>query len=114
MTDILIGLTKSSIFSLFSVKKLDREILDEDLKRIMLIRNLIEEGSDFIKNNCDGINVNSYNSELNQYACDLFIEFCLDEIPEENRRSDDFDITKEIGEIKEYFDYIYANLKYPK
>jgi len=33
MIDILIGLKKSSILSQFSVKKLDREILDEDIKR---------------------------------------------------------------------------------
>ncbi len=33
MIDILIGLTRSSILSLFSVKKFDREILDEDIKK---------------------------------------------------------------------------------
>ena len=51
LIDILINISKVSIRSIFTAKKYDNEILDEDLRRILFIRNLLEESFEFVKKN---------------------------------------------------------------
>ncbi|MCD4817280.1 MAG: hypothetical protein K8S23_01145 [Candidatus Cloacimonetes bacterium] len=113
MNDIIIGLAKSCIKSVFTAEKYDNEILDEDSRRIMFIRNLIEESLDFIKNHYKDLDFLLFSNELKQYALELFIKQCIENISTEEKLENDFNIQEEKDEITEYFDYIYLHLKYP-
>ena len=113
MRDILIGLSKSSIESIFTVKKYSKEILEEDLERILFIRNLIEYEAEFIKVHCKEINIAQYVNELKKFALELFINQCVEAIPIEDKNKDDFDLKEHKDEGCDYFNYIYLNLEYP-
>lgn len=113
MFDILIGLSKSSIKSVFSVVKYEEEILEEDLHRIVFIRNLIEENENFVNENFPDIDATLFNSVLKQYALELFTNQCVEAIPIKERNSKNFNIEKHKAEDKKYFNYIYSKLKSP-
>jgi len=112
MEDKLIGMAKSGIRSIFTVKKYNEETLDEDLHRIIFIRNLVETSVDYLKENFENIDVLAYNNNLKQYARELFQNSCIENIPEETRFEKNFNIEDEKKESDTYFNYIYENLEY--
>ncbi len=114
MVDILMGLSKSSIRSVFTAEKYHHEILDADLHCILFIRNLIEENLEFVKANFKDIDTRMYFSALKEYALNLFIDLCLETSSIKDKNEDDFNIEEHKEENREYFNYIYSNLKYPK
>lgn len=113
MFDILISLSKVSVKSIFTAKKYDSEILDEDLQRILFIRNLLEESLEFIMKNYKEIDTDRYLEELKNYAIELFIKQCAEAISEEEKVSEDFNPEEDREEDRKFFNYVYSNLKYP-
>ncbi len=108
MIDVVLNMSKVSIRSVFTAKKYDAEILDEDLRRILFIRNLIEESSEYVKNHHKEIDAELYARRLKEYALELFLEQCKE------ARSDDDDDCEDLDfDEQEYFNYIYQNLEYP-
>ena len=114
MIDILLNISKVGIHSVFTAKKYDSEILDEDLRRILFIKNYIEESLQFVKENHKEIDSKKYFKELKEYALELFMKYCEDSIPDEERNSNEFDLEEHRAEDEEFFNYIYDNLKYPE
>ncbi len=114
MIDILVNMSKVSIRSIFTAKKYDSEILDEDLGRILFIRNLIEESVEFVKEYQKDIDVELYTSKLKKYALELFLKQCEEAITDEEKNSKEFNLENHKKEDSEYFNYIYSNLKYPE
>src|SRR5690554_6658825 len=114
MIDNLLSILKIGIKSVFTVKKYDSEILDEDLSRILFIRNYIEECTLYIKETHKGINVGEYVTELKKYALELFLMQCKDAIHDEEMNSEDFNLETNQKEDADFFNYIYDNLKYPE
>ncbi len=114
MIDILINISKIGIRSIFTAKKYDTEILDEDLRRILFIRNYLEESLLFVKKTYKEVDAKVYFSELKKYALELFVKQCIEAIPDEERNSEDFDFENHKKEDVEFFNYIYDNLKYPE
>jgi hypothetical protein len=106
--------SKVGIRSIFSVKKYNKEILDEDLSRILFIRNYIEEYSLYVEETCKDFNAEEYSTELKKYALQLFLIECEEAIPEEEKNSVDFNVEDRQKEDAGYFNYIYDNLKYPE
>lgn len=68
MTDNLIGSAKAGLKSLFTVDKYGIESLEEDLIRIALIRNYIEESLVFAYETFHNANTDEYFSVLKNYA----------------------------------------------
>ena len=66
--DAILNISKVSIKSIFTAGKYDTEILDDDLHRILFIRNLIEESSKYVKNNHKEIDAAVYVRKLKEYA----------------------------------------------
>lgn len=114
MIDNILTISKIGIKSVFTVKKYDSEILDEDLSRILFIRNYIEECSLYVKETNIGINTEEYFTELKKYALELFLIQCEEAIPDEEKNSEDFSLEVHQKEDADYFNYIYDNLKYPE
>jgi len=114
MIDILVNMSKVSIRSIFTAKKYDTEILDEDLRRILFIRNLLEESFEFVKENHKDIDAELYLSKLKKYALELFVKQCEEEIADEEKNSEEFNLENHKKEDREFFNYIYSNLKYPE
>ena len=114
MTDSIIKISKAGLRSIFTVNKYDAEILDEDLNRILFIRNFIEESLLSVKETCKGINAEEYFNELKKYALELFLTYCEESIPEEEKNSKNFNLETHQQEDVEYFNYIYDNRKYPE
>jgi len=114
MEELLTGLAKAAIKSVFTVQKYNSDILYEDLDRIVFIRNLIEESAEYIKANCKGLKVANYNKAMKEYALELYILQCMEAIPDEDKKDEDFDIEEEKEDIINYFEYIYKNLKFPE
>jgi len=114
MTDSIVKITKAGLRSIFTVNKYDAEILDEDLSRILFIRNFIEESLLSVKETCKGINAEEYFNELKKYALELFLTYCEESIPEEEKNSKNFNLKTHQQEDEEYFNYIYDNCKYPE
>ncbi|HIP48857.1 MAG TPA: hypothetical protein EYG92_07840 [Lutibacter sp.] len=113
MIDILIEISKVGIRSIFTAKKYDAEILDEDLRRIMFIRNYIEESLKFVKDKHKDIETGIYVSELKKYALGLFMEQCEEAISDEERNNENFNIENHKKEDEDFFNYVYENLEYP-
>ncbi len=107
MIDVILNVSKVSIKSIFTAKKYDAEILEEDLHRIQFIRYLIEESSEHVKNNHKDIDAELYARSLKEYALELFLKQC------EEARTDDDDYEDLDLDDQEYFNYIYQNLEYP-
>jgi len=80
MTDNIIEISKAGLRSIFTVNKYDDEILDEDLSRILFIRNFIEESILSVKDTRKGINAEEYINELKKYALELFLTYCEESI----------------------------------
>ena len=114
MIDSLIKISKIGLRSIFTVKKYDTEILDEDLNRIIFIRNYLEESLLFVKETYKGVNAEEYFNELKKYALELFLIQCEEAIPDEEKNSEDFNLETHQKEDADYFNYIYDNLKYPE
>ena len=114
MIDCIIKISKIGLRSIFTVKKYDAEILDEDLNRILFIRNYLEESLLFVKETYKGVNSEEYFNELKKYALELFLVQCEEEIPDEERNSGDFNLETHQKEDADYFNYIYDNLQYPE
>jgi len=114
MIDILINISKIGIKSIFTAKKYDTEILDEDLRRILFIRNYLEESLLFVKKTYKEVDTEVYFSELKKYALELFVKQCKEAIPDEERNSEDFNFENHKEENVEFFNYIYDNLEYPE
>jgi len=114
MNDNILAISKIGIKSVFTVKKYDSEILDEDLNRILFIRNYIEECSLYVKEICKVIGVGEYFTELKKYALEMFLIQCEEAIPNEEKNRKDFNLEAHQQEDTHYFNYIYDNLKYPE
>lgn len=114
MIDNILVISKIGIKSVFTVKKYDSGILDEDLSRILFIRNYIDECSLFIKENNKDINAREYIAELKNYALELFLIQCKEAIPDEEKNREDFNLEVHQKEDADFFNYIYDNLKYPE
>lgn len=110
----IINISKIGIKSIFTVKKYDTEILDEDLGRIIFIRNYIEENLLVVKENYEEIDSEEYFSELKKYAMELFLEQCEEALPDDEQNKQDFNLKNHKKEDEEYFNYIYDNLNYPE
>ena len=67
MIDILINISKIGIRSIFTAKKYDTEILDEDLRRILFIRNYLEESLQFVKETYKDVDAKVYSNEQNLF-----------------------------------------------
>ena len=114
MIDILINISKIGLRSVFTAKKYDTEILEEDLRRILFIRNYLEESLQFVKETYKDVDAKVYISELKNYALELFMKQCEEVMPDEEKNSVNFNFEKHREEDKEFFNYIYDNLKYPE
>jgi hypothetical protein len=114
MIDILINISKIGLKSIFTAKKYDTEILDEDLKRILFIKNYLEENLLFVKENYKEVDSNVYFNELKEYAVELFSKQCEEAISEEEKNSKDFNLENHKKEDMEFFEYVYTNLEYPE
>ncbi len=114
MIDSIIEISKTGLRSIFTVKKYDTEILDEDLNRILFIRNFIEESLLFVQEAYTEVNAEEYFNELKKYALELFLIQCEEAIPDEEKNSEGFSLEIHQQEDKDYFNYIYDNLKYPE
>jgi len=79
----------------------------------LFIRNYLEESLRFVKGNYKEVDAEEYFNRLKKYALELFIEQCVGEIPDKERNSNGFNLENHKEEDKEYFNYIYDNLKYP-
>jgi hypothetical protein len=112
MIDILINISKIGISSIFTKKKYDAEILDEDLRRILFIRNYLEESLLFVKKTYKEVDAKVYFIELKKYALELFMKQCEEAIPDEEKNSEYFNFENHKEENEEFFNYIYDNLKY--
>lgn len=114
MIDNILNISKIGILSIFTVKKYDAEILDEDLSRILFIRNYIEECLLYVKGRYKEIDAEEYHNELKKFALELFLKYCEEAIPDEEKNSKDFNLEIHRKEDKDFFNYIYDNLKYPE
>lgn len=114
MIDILINISKIGLRSVFTAKKYDTEILEEDLRRILFIRNYLEESLQFVKETYKDVDAKVYISELKNYALELFMKQCEEVMPDEEKNSVNFNFEKHREEDKEFFNYVYDNLKYPE
>lgn len=114
MIDNLLSILKIGIRSVFTVKKYDSEILDEDLNRILFIRNYIEECSLYVKETNENINEGECSTILKSYALELFLKQCEEAISDEDKNSKDFNLEELHKEDEDYFNYIYDNQKYPE
>ena len=114
MIDKILTISKIGIRSIFTVKKYNTEILEEDLSRILFIRNYIEECILFVTEGYKEISAEEYQNELKKYALELFLKYCEETIPDEEKNSKDFNLEIYRKEDKDYFNYIYDNLKYPE
>ena len=114
MIDILINISKIGIRSIFTAKKYDTEILEEDLRRILFIRNYLEESLQFVKETYKDVDAKVYISELKKYALELFMKQCEEAMPDEEKNSLDYNFEKHREEHKEFFNYVYDNMKYPE
>ena len=114
MIDTVLTISKIGIRSVFTVKKYDTEILDEDLSRILFIRNYIEECSLYVQETFRGINAGEYFTELKKYALELFLIQCEKSIPDEEKNSKDFNLSAHQKEDADFFNYVYENLRYPE
>jgi hypothetical protein len=114
MIDNVLTISKIGIKSVFTAKKYDSEILEEDLCRILFIRNYIEECSLYVKETSENINVGEYSTILKSYALELFLKQCEEEISDEDKNDEDFDLEEYQKEDEDYFNYIYDNQKYPE
>ena len=114
MTDILISISKIGLRSIFTAKKYDTEILDEDLRRILFIRNYLEESLLFVEETYKEVDSKVYFSELKEYAVELFMKQCEEATPDEEKDSEDFNLENQKKEDEEFFNYVYNNLKYPE
>jgi len=113
MNDNLIDIAKVGIRSIFTAKKYDTEILDEDLSRILFIRNYIEESLLFVKENHTELDEKVYFNELKKYALELFMEQCEEARLDERINSKEFNLEEYQKENEEFFNYVYDNMKYP-
>ena len=114
MIDVIINISKIGIRSIFTAEKYDPEILDEDLRRILFIRNYLEESLQFVKETYIEVDTEVYICELRKYALELFMKQCEEAIPDEEKNSKDFNLDNHKKEDEEFFNYIYDNLKYPE
>ncbi len=114
MIDILIEVTKSSILGIFTVEKYNKEILDEDLSKILVIRNIIEECANYVSKSNNKIHLDLFKKKLIEYALELFTEWCFQNIPNEVKLKKGFDTKNEREEIIKYFKHIYTHLNYPE
>ena len=114
MIENITNISKIGIRSIFTVKRYDTEILDEDLNRILFIRNYLEESLVFVKETYKGVNTEEYFSELKKYALKLFMKQCEEAISDDEKNEEDFNLENHQKEDEEYFNYIYDNLKYPE
>ena len=114
MIDNLIDISKIGLKSIFTAKKYDAEILDEDLRRILFIRNYIEESLQFVKGSYKEVDTEVYFSELKKYALELFMKQCEDAIPEGEKNKEYFNLKNHKEGDEVFFNYIYDNLKYPE
>ncbi|AFU68742.1 hypothetical protein P700755_001930 [Psychroflexus torquis ATCC 700755] len=114
MIDILINISKIGLKSIFTAKKYDTEILDEDLKRILFIRNYVEESLLFIQETYKEVDAKVYFNELKGYAVELFVKQCEESISDEEKNGEDFNLENHKKADEEFFDYVYENMKYPK
>ena len=80
----------------------------------MFIRNYLEESLQFVKETYKDIDVKVYNSKLKKYALELFLKQCEYAMPDKEKNSEDYNIGKQNLENKEFFNYVYDNLKYPE
>lgn len=71
MIDILLDVSKVGIKSIFTAEKYVDGVLDEDLTRILFIRNYLEESVQFVEEHHKEIDTDLYLSTLKQYALDL-------------------------------------------
>ena len=113
MIKILIEISKIGIKSIFTAKKYDTEILDEDLNRILFIRNYLEESLIFVTENYKEIDAKVYFCELKNYALELFMGQCEEARLNEKINSKEFNLKEYQKEDKEFFNYVYDNMKYP-
>lgn len=113
VNDTLIEISKIGIRSIFTVKKYDSEILDEDLSRILFIKNYIEDSLQFVEENYSKIDAKVYFNELKKYALELFMEQCEETRLDEKISSKEFNLEEYQKEDKEFFNYVYDNRKYP-
>ena len=112
MDNRIIDLAKSCLQSAFTVKKYNTEILDEDLYKVLFIRNMIEDCSNYIGKNSD-IDVALISNDLQEYSRKLFVEFCIKNIPKEELSDENFNIQSRKDEMSDYFNYMYKHLEYP-
>lgn len=114
MNDNTLIISKIGIRSVFTVNKYDPEILEDDLSRIIFIRNYIEECSLYVKEVRQDINTEEYFTALKKYALELFLIQCEDTISDVERNSECFNLKTHQKENADYFNYLFDNLKYPK
>jgi hypothetical protein len=72
MIDNVLTISKIGIRSVFTVKKYDSKILDENLSRILFIRKNIEECSLYVKETSKGINAGEYSTKLKHMLLNCF------------------------------------------
>jgi hypothetical protein len=111
MTDTITNISKVALNSVFTIKKYDTSstpILEEDIERIIFIRNFIEESVEYIRNNHKDIDTEEFARELKEFAIDLFIKMC-------NECRGDYEMNPEEQDFddREYFNYVYHHLEYP-
>ena len=114
MIEKITNISKIGIRSIFTIKRYDTEILDEDLKIIIFIRNYLEESLLFVKETYKEVNAEEYYIELKKYALKLFIKQCEEAISDDKENDKDFNLENHKKDDEEYFNYIYDNLKYPE
>ena len=114
MIDRVIEISKIGLRSVFTAKKYNKTILEEDLNRILFIRNYIEESLLFVKKTYKDVNAEEFYNELKKYARELFLIQCNEAIRDEVRNSENFDLETYHKESADYFNYVYDNLEYPE
>lgn len=113
MDNQIIDLAKKCLQSVFTVEKYNKEILDEDIYKVTFIRNMIEDCCDYIGKETD-IDASSIGNNLQEYAQNLFVEFCIKNIPEDELSDINFNIQDREVEMSDYFNYMYKHLEYPE
>ena len=108
----ILEISKIGLRSVFTAKKYSKTILEEDLNRILFIRNYIEESLLFVKENYEDVNAEEFYNELKKYARELFLIQCKEAIRDEVKNSENFDLETYQKESADYFNYIYDNLEY--
>ena len=109
--EVLLGVTKSSINGVFNIDKYVDSFLNDDLERVIVIRSIIEENTNYAMSILEKIDSIKFKSELIEYAKMLFCKLCLEE--RGVMGVDNFDDENLTKEDESFFNYIYKNLQYP-